>query len=86
MDGPWDDTSFLMVLFVVCSLHGEGLSCACLTISEDGSIIPFKHTLQDREGSFLEDRFLKAIHAEGSIEGKVSGGWNIALFRMWVLD
>jgi hypothetical protein len=48
VDGPWDDTSLIVVLFLICSLHGEGLSCACLPICEDGSIIPFKHALQDR--------------------------------------
>lgn len=86
MDGSWDDTSIFVVLLIVSSLHGEGFSCACLTICEDSSIITFKHTLQNRQGSFLEDRFLEAIHAKGGIEGKVSGWWDITLFWMWVLN
>lgn len=39
----------------LATLHGVRLSCACLSIGENGPIITLKHRLDDRQGSVLKD-------------------------------
>jgi hypothetical protein len=86
MYSPRYNTSLIMVLFFISSLHCECLSCACLSICKDGSIIAFKHAFQDWKGSLFKNRLLQAVHAKGGIKGKIPWWGNIGLFWMRILN
>lgn len=55
MNGPRNNTSVVVILIIICTLHSESFPCSCLSICKDSSIVPLKHAFQDRQGSLFKN-------------------------------
>ena len=64
----WDDSA--QVRRVVLPLHGMGLSCSRLAVSEDGAVVPVQGRLHDWLCGVLIDFPLRAVFVVHLVEGE----------------
>jgi hypothetical protein len=65
-----DNASLRIVLVVLESLHCVGLSCACLTICEDGGVITFQNRLDSSSCCVFVNIALGAFWSIDVVKGK----------------
>lgn len=73
-----------MLLISNDTRHSMRLTCACLTIGEDGTVVALQNVLNDGCGRLLVDLTLIRIVSIGHIEGELFGV--IAAARLGDID